>query len=317
MATISYPFRAEDLLQISTTLYEPKQIIPSVRNIFSVNRSFTPGLSSFGYDWYKRKGKAAITANFPKAGDVRLVGEEMGRTTLVPFHISAMYEIGRDERQAMDAQRTLGKGPYFDLAIKRAEATRRFIDEQENDAFYKGVSSMNIKGLFNWSDTEGSITPTAVAGASVSAKKWANKTGESILADLITAKKAASGNGLYNADTLLLSQNSYIELFKPYSTTAPIPIMDRVAGLFPNIQVIRECAKDYNGVDATYDSNAGTEIFVVLENNSQVIEHNVIEDLVIVNGVYDEFETFKQLLTMKVGAPAVRYPDAIKIYRDI
>lgn len=317
MATISYPFRTEDLLQISTTLYEPKQIIPSVRNIFSVNRSFTPGLSSFGYDWYKRKGQASITANFPKAGDVRKVGEDMGRTTLIPFHISGMFEVGMGERQAMDAQRTLGKGAYFDLAIKRAEAVRRYIDEQENDAFYKGVSSLNIKGLFNWSDTEGSITATAVAGASVAAKKWSAKTGESILSDLITAKKAASMNGLYNADTLLLSQNSYIELFKPYSTTAPIPIMDRVAGLFPNIQVIRECAKDYNGVDASYDSNAGTEIFIVLENNAEVIEHNVIDDLTILPGVYDEFQTFQQVLTMKVGAPAIRFPDAIKIYRDI
>ena len=323
-SNILYPFREADLLQIEQTLYEPKQYIPSAREIFAVNRSFSPGLAEYGYDVYKRTGSALITSRSPNAQDIPNVGEIMSRVTFKPYYISSMYRYTREERAAMATQQQFGKGAYFPLDVKRIEAVRRFIDEQENQTFYKGNSTLNITGLFNFTDGTSTITPTAVAegaaGTGVQKKKWAFKTGQEIIADLITAKKTASRNGLYNPDTLLLSVDSAFELQKPYSSQASTPVIQWLtgeSGMFKNIKTIKECSKAFNGIAPTYDSNAGTEAFVVFENNSSIIEMAVIEDLTLLNGVYDEVETWKQVAQMKAGGAIIRYPEAIYIGRDI
>jgi hypothetical protein len=324
-SNILYPFREADLLQIEQTLYEPKQYIPSVRDIFSKNTSFSPGLAEYGYDIYKRTGSAGISSRMPDAKDIQNVGEIMSRVTFKPFYISSMYQYTREERLAMATQQQFGKGAYFPLDVKRIEAVRRFIDEQENQAFYKGVSSLGITGLFNFSDGTSSISPQAVAEGSVGAssllkKKWSNKSGQEIIADLITAKKTASKNGLYNPDTLLLSVDSAFELQKPYSSQASTPIIQWLtgeSGMFKTIKTIKECSKAYNGIAPTYDSNAGTEAFVVFENNSNIIELAVIEDLTLLNGIYDETETYRQVAVLKSGGAIIRYPEAIYIGRDI
>lgn len=324
-SNILYPFREADLLQIEQALYEPKQWIPSAREIFSVNRSWSPGLSEYGYDFYKRTGQALLTARPANAQDVPNVGEIMGRVTFRPYYISSGYTYTREERLSMETQRSFGKGAYFQLDTKRIEAVRRFIDEKENQVFYKGDSSLNITGLFNFNDGTNSITPAAVAegatGANATAKKkWSNKTGQEIIADLITAKKTASKNGLYNPDTLLLSVDAAFELQKPYSSQASTPVIQWLtgeSGMFRNIRTVKECSKSYNGVDASYDSNAGTEIFVVFENSPAIIEMAVIEDLTLLNGVYDKAETWEQMAQLKAGGAMIRYPDAIYIGRDI
>lgn len=324
-SNILYPFREADLLQIEQTLYEPKQWIPSAREIFAVNRSFSPGLSEYGYDVYKRTGSALITSRSPNAQNIPNVGEIMSRVTFSPYYISSMYRYTREERAAMATQQQFGKGVYFPLDVKRIEAVRRFIDEQENQTFYKGNSTLNITGLFNFTDGTSSITPTVVAegatGANATAKKkWVNKTGQEIIADLISAKKTASKNGLYNPDTLLLSVDAAFELQKPYSSQASTPVIQWLtgeSGMFKTIKTIKECSKAYNGIAASYDSNAGTEAFVVFENNSSIIEMAVIEDLTLLTGVYDEVETWKQVAQMKAGGAIIRYPEAIYIGRDI
>lgn len=324
-SNILYPFREADLLQIEQTLYEPKQYIPSAREIFAVNRNWSPGLSEYGYDVYKRTGSALVSARAPGASDIPSVGEIMSRISFKPYFISSMYRYTKEERESMATQQQFGKGAYFPLDVKRIEAVRRFIDEQENQTFYKGNSTLNITGLFNFSDGTSSITPAAVAegatGANATAKKkWSNKTGQEIIADLITAKKTASKNGLYNPDTLLLSVDSAFELQKPYSSQASTPVIQWLtgeSGMFKTIKTIKECSKAFNGIAPTYDSNAGTEAFVVFENNSSIIEMAVISDLELLPGQYDLVQTWEQVAQMKAGGAIIRYPEAIYIGRDI
>lgn len=325
MAEINYPFREADLLQFEATLYEPKQFIPSVRDIFSVNSNWSPGLSTYAYDYFKRTGSVSKTARAAKAKDVNFVGEILGSVTFKPLYLTTAYEYSRDERMSMATQQSFSRRPYFAIDTKRVETCARYLKEAENEVFFKGDTATNIKGLFNFTDGTHSITPTAVAQGATGAtatekKKWSNKTGQEIIADLITAKKAAINSGLYTADTLLLDPDSNMELNKPFSSQSSLPVRAWLTGegaMFSNIHVIKECSKTFNGVDSSYDSNAGTNVFVVLENTPQVIEHCVIEDMVMLNGVYDEGENYRQIIQIKVGAPIIRYPDAIKIYRDI
>jgi len=309
-------FRSEDLLQIETTLYEPKVFIPSVRQIFSVNRDFDPGAEEYGYDWYQRTGDGAKkTARAANAQDVSYVGEKMGRVSFKPEFITKGYQYTRQERLNMALKQRIGKGPGFALDLKRIESVRRLIDEAENEIFFKGDADLSKKGLFNWTDGTHTITPTSVAdgaaGSGAAKKLWANKTGAEIITDLITAKKAALGGGLYNPDSIMFSADSRMELEKPfaagYDTT---PVFNRVKELFQNVYIARECDLNFNGL-------GGVNCFVVWENTSDVIEIATLEELVLLQGNYDVVETWKQVAQLKTGGAIIRYHNAIKIYKGI
>ena len=320
-----YPFREADLLQIQTALYQPRDYIPSCRDIFPVNSSFLPGLAEYGYDWYRRTGQALKTSKAAEASDVPFVGHHMGRVTFRPYYLTQGYKVTLDEQKSMETQRQIGKGPYFDIVVKKVENVRRYLDEAENDIVFKGDSALGITGFFNFDDGTHSITPAAVAqGASgataTEKKKWANKTGQEIIADLITAKKTASKNGLYNPDTLLLSVDSAFELQKPYSSQASTPVIQWLtgeSGMFSQIKTIKEMSKAFNGIDPTYDSNVGTEAFAVFENNRSVLEMAVIEDLTAMTMQTDLTDTVTQAFYKKLGGLMIYLPEAIYIGRDI
>jgi hypothetical protein len=305
-------FTPYDFLQIENVLYSPREEEMLARKLFKINTSYAPYAKEIGYDFYTREGSAAILADGANAGDVPYVSEHGGRVTNYVYDIASGIRYTRKEREAVQAKRALGKGPAIDLDTLRISSVRRFILEQENKCAFvgakgtSGASTYKIVGALDstFYDSSGNIGKKESVATGTGGYLWSQKTAVEILTDLLTAVKYVEKDGLFKARVLVLPPAQYTLLRQPYSALNPMTLLDWLNSqgmYFEQIVSSRVMRSDYNG-DGTYD------FFMVLDNDPEVIQLALTYDVTMLNPVYDELMTMKQVVMEGFGGVLFRHP---------
>lgn len=305
--------RKEDFLAIENVLY--KQVLDEMvaRQIAHVNSSYATYSREIGYDYYTRTGSAVILAQGASAKDLPFVGEDGGRITQKVFAIATGIRFTLEERLAFQARSSLGKGPVAPMDTLRIETARRYISETENRLFFVGDAKYGIVGLLNHPEVIVQDVAQGTTGADAAAKRlWSNKTPKEILKDILTAKTAIEGDGLFKSKILVMPPTARLRLLQPYSDLSPITVqqwLESNGAYFEKIIETRSMLAAYNGF--------GVDAFCLLDDNREVLELAVIEDLSLRNPVYDILETSEQAVIEKTAGAIIRHPTAIYIGKGI
>lgn len=301
--------RKEDLLAIENILYEPIEKELTARQFLRVNASFPAFAQEIGYEWYKPEGSAKILAAGASAKDIPFVGEDGGRETQKVYEIATGIRYSKAERMAMEAKRTFGKGPSFNLDTVRISTARRYIAEKENKIAFVGDANFGIKGLLNFPGVQSASVAEGKAGTNK--KLWENKTPQEILKDLLAGRTAARHKRLFSANVLLIAANAYNQLLKPYSELSDKTVLDWLRGQndfrFDTIIECEELDKEYNGIAGSLDC------FCICDNRPEVLELAVVEDITLGEPVYDILGTAEMTVTERIGGIILRHPSSVFI----
>ena len=304
--------RKEDLLAISNVLFEAKRDELVARMIASVNTNYPPYASEIGYDWYDREGSAIILAAGGSAKDIPFVGEKGGRETMQVYTIATGVKYTKAERQAVQAKAALGKGPAVQLDTLRVKNSRRFVAEEENRLFFVGDSKFGIPGVLNKTGINAESVADGSTGSGAAKKLWDNKTAKEILKDLLRAKTVVEKDGFFTAKVCALPPDAYNKLLQPYSDQSPMTILAWLQSqgmTFDKIVKTRALKAGNNGFNV--------DAFLVLDNDSEVIELAVVEDILLGEPVYDELGTSSQAVTERTPGAIIRHPSAIYVGKGI
>lgn len=312
-------FTDDDFLQIENVLYTPKEEELVQRKIFSVNSSWASFAREIGYDYYVKQGKAKIISSGGGAGDIPFVGESGGRSTQNVYTIASAIRFTKAEQLAVQAKRALGKGPAIQLDTSRIASARRFIFEEEARIAFVGDTEYNIIGVFDDSFyTSGLGTKENVAqgatGADAAAKRlWANKTVREILTDLFTAKSTIQADALYRARVLVLPPAKLERLTLPFSDTGDsrtLLMWLRSEGMFFEQILASNQLKAVNNGDTV-------DYMMILDNTPENVELAVINDIGLMNPIFNLVGTMEQAVTLDTGGIMVRRPQALYIGKGI
>jgi hypothetical protein len=159
--------------------------------------------------------------------------------------------------------RFLDFGVAYDLSVREIQAgnkanvdledgllrsaTRSLIELHDNTAYF-GAPAKQVYGWLEYSDkntkapSSRRVTTLEASGASVSAKKWANKTADEIMKDLTDIVNAIDlrTNSKFMPDTILLPTEQYqrandVRLL----TTATTSVLEEFNRKYPDINVIK------------------------------------------------------------------------------
>lgn len=306
--------KKEDLLQIESILYKPKEQELAARKIARVNTNFLPYAREIGYDVYSRTGKAKIVAAGAGANDIPFVGEDMTRVTQPAIDIVTGVRYSFDELEAMQAKRSLGKGAVFALDTTRVESARRYVAEQEDKICFVGSTDYGIDGILNVSGTTTEDVAQGATGATAAEKRlWANKTALEILTDIHKAKQTIEKDGYFKAKTLVLPPSSKLRMLKPFNELSMLTLMEwfKQNGLFFDSIV------ETNALEKTHNGFSTVDCFMVLDNDPEVIELAVLKDLTLGNPETDWTGETKMKVMERIAGYIIRYPQAIYIGKGI
>jgi len=306
-------FTNDDFLQIENVLYTPREEELIARRVFSLNTSYAPYAEEIGYDFYEKEGSAKILAKGASAKDIPFVGEKGGRVTQKVYDIATGIRWTKAERDAIAAKRALGKGPSIALDTLRVETARRMIFETENTTAFVGNSTYGIKGIFDASFYGAGLgTSQNVALGAGASRLWSLKTAKEILADLRTGVETVEQDGLFKSRVLLLSPSRFNALRQPYSDESPMTLMQWLQSngmYFDSIIATRQMSSTINGDSVDY--------FMIIDNDPEVVQLALVEDIMLLDPVYDIVGTMEQAVNLRTGGIIVRHPAGLYIGKGI
>lgn len=234
-------FFQRQLEHIKARSYDVRYAELPARTLFPVSNEGGAGITSITYRTYDQVGSAKIInayANDLPRADVA------GKETTIPVRsVGTSFGYNLDE---MQASQLTGAG----LDQRRANASRRAVEQVVNTVAFFGDEDSNLPGLFS--------NPNIPTGAVVnpgSGTAWVNKTPDQILFDVndLFADIFETTNMVERGNTLLLppSQWSYIAS-TPRSTNSDTTILQYLAMNSPylnsvdDIIPVNECAAANN-----------------------------------------------------------------------
>ncbi|MFK5708611.1 DUF2184 domain-containing protein [Lysinibacillus boronitolerans] len=283
--------RPQDLNAIDKRIYEPHASELKARSIFALKTDIPVGAETYSYDVMTRSGVAKILA--PGATDVPLVDADLERHTVNVYSIAAAFNISVQEvRQAQMS----GKG----IDVTKADTVRKAIAEKENQIAFSGEAKYKIKGLTDAVGIQVYATPNNEAGTST---KWKDKSGKEIVADIRKAKNMINKLNGHEADTLLLTPDSFEELEKTFNEFTQQSVLEYIKSQnwFKRIETVNDLAK--KGL-------AGSECFVVLDSSPSVVELGIPMD-VTRHPQEHAFPNTKVPFEERTTGLIIRYPMAI------
>jgi len=190
-------FFKRQLEYVKAQSYDVKWAENKALALFPVDSSAGPAATEITWRQYTRVGMAKMVSDyaqdFPR---VDVYGEEF---TVKPHDIGAAYGYSIQEiRRAQMAG--------FPLETRRADATRRAIEDKINTIAFSGDSATNLNGFMQYTgNTEFTLT------SGVGGYTWALKTADEILADMngMVYAVLAATNGVEQPDTMLLPLAQY------------------------------------------------------------------------------------------------------------
>ena len=267
-------------------------------------------------------------ADGASAKDLNFVSEHGGRVTNIVYDIATGIRYTAKERAALQAKRSLGKGPSIDLDTLRVSSARRFILETEAKCAFvgaKGVSGQStykLTGVLDDSfyDASGDLglKETVAAGATSGYTPWSNATGTQkklpteILSDLQRALQYVEKDGLFKARALVLPPAQYALLRQPYSTLNPMTLLDwlKSEGMyFEQILASRQMKAGNNGDTVDY--------FMVIDNDPEVVQMALTYDITMGNPVYDILMTMEMMVSEGFGGILFRHPAGCYVGKGI
>lgn len=309
---------SDDLLQIENVLYKPKESELIARTVFAPNNSYAGYAGEIGYDYYTRKGSAKIFSKGAASKDIPFVGEDGGRNVQKVFEIHSGVRYTRGEMDALQAKRSLGKGPSVAIDTLRIETARRYINEIHNKLCFPGNSSFGIKGVFDSSfygtglGTKEDVAQGATGATAAIKRLWTSKTPNEIIADLNTGLAAIEKNGFFKGKVLLLPASRLATLRKPYSDQNPMTTLQWITSqgmYFEQIISCKEMEATINGDSVNY--------FMILDNDPEVVQSVITEDIQLGEPVKDIVGTIEMDVRMSTAGVIVRHPAGFYIGKGI
>ncbi|MGY3186454.1 DUF2184 domain-containing protein [Lysinibacillus sp. TE18511] len=284
--------RPQDLNAIDKRVYEPHASELKARSIFSLKTDIPAGAKTYSYDVLTRSGAAKILA--PGATDVPLVDADLTEETVKIYSIAAAFNISVQEvREAQMSGRP--------IEVTKADTVRKAIAEKENQIAFSGDKTHGIKGLTDSVGIQVYATPQNDAGTST---KWADKTGEEIIDDIIEAKSKVDMLNGHEADTLLLTPDAKKQLqkkvFNEFTKQTALQYLQSEK-MFKTIETIN---------DLKGKGLAGTDCLVVLDSSPDVVELGIPLDIMRHPQEY-AFPNTKVPFEERTTGLIIRYPMAI------
>lgn len=283
--------RPQDLNAIDRRVYEPNASELKARSIFSLKTDIPAGAKTYSYDVLTRSGVAKILA--PGANDVPLVDADLTEETVKIYSIAAAFNISVQEvREAQMAGRALD--------VTKADTVRKAIAEKENQIAFSGDGKYGIKGLTAAVGIQVYAAPQNEAGTST---KWKDKSGKEIVADIRKAKNVINKLNGHQADTLLLTPDSFEELEKVFNEFTQQTVLEyiRSQNWFQRIETVNDLKGKGIG---------GTECFVVLDTSPSVVQLGIPLDITRHPQEY-AFPNTKVPFEERTTGLIIRYPMAI------
>lgn len=247
-------FFSRQLEFIKAKSYDVRYADLKARSVFPVSNDGGEGVTTITYRTYDQAGSAKIINAY--ADDLPR-SDVAGKETTIPVRsVGTSYGYNLDEIKS--SQLT---GASLDQ--RRANTSRRAIEQVINDVAFKGNTESGLPGLF----TDPNIPIGAVVNPG-GGTAWTTKTPEQILFDIndLLADIFETTNMVEMANTLLIppQQWSYI-MSTARSTNSDTTIAQYVANNSPflnsvdDIIPLNECNTPFNGLGATamvaYDRN--------------------------------------------------------------
>lgn len=284
--------RPQDLNAIDKRVYEPHASELKARSIFSLKTDIPAGAKTYSYDVMTRSGAAKILA--PGATDVPLVDADLTEETVKIYSIAAAFNISVQEvREAQMAGRQID--------VTKADTVRKAIAEKENKIAFSGDKEYGIKGLTDAVGIQIYAVPQNEAGTST---KWADKTGEEIIDDIIEAKSKVDSLNGHEADTLLLTVDGKKQLQKKvYNEFTKQTALQYIQSenMFTRIETIN---------DLKGKGLADTDCFIVLDSSPDVVQLGIPLDIMRHPQEY-AFPNTKVPFEERTTGLIIRYPMAI------
>jgi len=309
---------SDDLLQIENVLYKPKESELIARTVFAPNNSYASYAGEIGYDFYNRKGSAKVFSKGAASKDIPFVGEDGGRNVQKVYEIHSGVRYTRGEMDALQAKRSLGKGPSVAIDTLRVETARRYINEIHNKLCFPGNSTFGIKGVFDSTfygsglGTKEDVAQGAYSGSAAAKRQWINKTPNEIIADLNKGISVVEKDGYFRGKVLLLPFSVYGYLRKPYSDQNPMTTLQWITSqgmYFEQIIPCKEMESTINGDTVNY--------FMILDNDPEVVQSVITEDIQLGEPVKDIVGTIEMDVRMSTAGVIVRHPAGFYIGKGI
>lgn len=284
--------RPQDLNAIDNRVYEPHASELKARSIFALKTDIPAGAKTYSYDVMTRSGVAKILAT--GATDVPLVDADLTEETVKIYSIAAAFNISIQEvREAQMSGRP--------IEVTKADTVRKAIAEKENQVAFSGDKKHGIKGLTDAVGIQVYATPQNEGGTST---KWADKTGEEIIDDVIEAKSKVDMLNGHEADTLLLTPDAKKQLqkkvFNEFTKQTALQYLQS-ENMFKRIETI---------TDLKGKGLADTDCFVVLDSSPDVVELGIPLDIMRHPQEY-AFPNTKVPFEERTTGLIIRYPLAI------
>lgn len=312
--------RQSTLKIIESTIYKQKEFELSYNKLFDLEQ-FSPIGQAYQYDILLKQGNAVVTSQPPTPKDTSDQTMSLDSVLFKPYFVSTEFNYSDEELEEnnfINANAGAFTRAQINLEFEKASYARRLINEFINTITFKGYSPINSKGLFNNANIIPVVAAEGATGANATAKKkFANKTGLEIQADILAAYNTARRGGLYNPRHMAISPSTEVILMKAWSIYDSTPVIEKIKTIIPNIVVVPEFEPVYNQIAPSYDSNAGTSIFMIYEKDMTNASVPLMRDITVTQERNNKYGTNEFLLTYKGGSLLTRRPQSIVIYRDI
>jgi hypothetical protein len=116
---------------------------------------------------------------------------------------------------------------------------------------------------------------------------------------------------------MAISPSTEVTLMKAWSVYDSTPVIEKLKSLIPEIITVPEFEPAYNQIAPTYDTNAGTSIFMVYEKDIQNVSIPQMRDITVTQERNNKYGSNEFLLTYKGGSLLARRPQSVYIGRDI
>lgn len=280
-----------DLKALDKRVYEPKTSELKARSIFALKTDIPAGARTYSYNILTRSGAAKILA--PGANDIPLVDADLEEDVVKIYSIAAAFGI--DAQEVREAAML-----NMPIDTTKAELVRKAIAEKENQIAFVGESEYNIKGITNATGVQVFAVPQGTSTKTT----WADKTGDEIVDDILTAKGKVDILNGHEADTLLLTPAAkQIIQRKVYNEFTKQTVLQYLQSenTFARIETVNDLEKK---------GTAKSDVFVVLDSSADVVELGIPMDITRHPEEY-AFPRTKVPYEMRTTGLIVRYPMAI------
>lgn len=261
----------------------------TVMEVMKADRTFlqdipvTPGeLGAYTHTWFMNdiNGKAGYISDYstalPKVG---MTGQAYTGTFL---DFGVAYDLSIREIQA-------GNKANVDLEDGLLRSATRCLIELHDNTAYLGAPVNQVYGWLEYSDKKTKtpfsrrVTTLEASGASVDAKKWANKTGDEILKDLTDIVDAIDlrTNSKFMPDTILLPTQQYqIANHVRLLPTANTSVLEEFNRKYPDINVIKRPILKYATdpkTGAVIGGLLGKDVMIAYKNDKACFNQVIAE----------------------------------------